>query len=214
MADYITENIRHLLLHGFDSRELWDHCFDHADFQQVLLQVRANPSSAELVSALLSFARQQHKFDELLDMAQRLNPAAFEEHGPYKRVHQNSQKGSASQHYTAVRPTDSNRAHTFRLRAAMMARDGKWAEAIQLLEIALEIDPTNQGVVEDLRQARNESEIVQERQRWEEQQRADSEAARVERCRQLWASLSKARARGAWATVEEIQRRLRVLGCR
>lgn len=214
MADYITANIRQLLLHGFDSRELRDHCFDHEDFDQVLSQVSASPSSAELVSALLGFAKHNHKFEALLAMAQSLNPAAFEQYGPYTRITPNMQGGTTSHHGTAIRPPDTKKAHALRLQAAAQVGDGKWAEVIRLLERAVGIDPTNQGAAEDLRQARKERKAAEERQRREEQQRADREAAKVEKCRQLWASLDKARARGAWATVKEIQKRLDILGCR
>ncbi len=214
MADYITENIRRLLLRGFDSRELEDHCFDNKYFSDALPEVSPSPSSAELARTLLSFAKRKGLIDELLTMAQRLNPAAFEQYGPYTRITPNMQGETAPHHGTAIRPTDRNKAHALRLQAAAMVGDGKWAEVIRLLERAVETDPTNQEAAEDLRQARKERTAAEERRRREEQQQADREAARVEKCHQLWASLDKARARGAWATVKEIQRSLDILGCR
>jgi hypothetical protein len=80
---YNLAKIRDLLVEGFDDRELRRLCFDVPDFRPVYNELARGTGKAAIVDRLLEHAEKTMQVPALLALAEALNPARYEHHGPY-----------------------------------------------------------------------------------------------------------------------------------
>ncbi len=80
---YHTANIRALLTQGFDDQKLRQLAYDWPEFRPAYEKLAAGTRKDVLVQLLIEQAERSLQLDQLLALAQRLNPARYALHQPY-----------------------------------------------------------------------------------------------------------------------------------
>lgn len=80
---YNLENIRTLLIEGFDDRELRRLCFEVRDFRPIYDNLAAGTGKSEIAQQLLEYVEQKKLFETLLNEVKKRNPARYNQDLPY-----------------------------------------------------------------------------------------------------------------------------------
>jgi hypothetical protein len=82
--EYNIAEIRELLLAAFTAEELRRFCVDRPPFRLVVNNVSSRAGLQDIVDAVITHCDKRLLFDQLLTEVQRINPAQYARHGPYR----------------------------------------------------------------------------------------------------------------------------------
>nr|WP_139088711.1 hypothetical protein [Oscillochloris trichoides] len=84
MTEYYNfQNIRNLLMEGFDMEELLTFCFDFEDFRFIYSNRPPNQTKNDLVRAIIDRGYQRLRMEIIFDWAKQASPIRYEQHLPY-----------------------------------------------------------------------------------------------------------------------------------
>jgi hypothetical protein len=95
--DYDLENVRKLLIEGFNAEELRSLCFDKPALRPVYDNLSESVSKSELTRQIVDYANKKLVIEMVLDWARIHNPSGYEKYEPYKVV--DSQLSSSASAY-------------------------------------------------------------------------------------------------------------------
>ena len=81
--NFSLRNIRALLTEGFTDADLRRLCYDEPAFRPVYEQLAQDMGKDRIIDKLIEYAEQQKLIEILLAIAQKDNPAQYEDHQPY-----------------------------------------------------------------------------------------------------------------------------------
>lgn len=95
---YNLKNIRTFFRMGFSEEEIRRLCFYEPEFRPVFEKLSQGMGKDRVIDVLIEYAERRELIEYLLDVAKKLNPAAYERYQPYDDE-------------VIVGPTSSSRAH-------------------------------------------------------------------------------------------------------